>query len=214
MGQSESLEKREPTTTRLIFVWLFGGIIEWIIQHFNQWLSPTTASVNLPFEAAFGHACAAIFFLLKWPEMFSASRMHPRLADLAIGTPTGYLMANIAAIMVGRSNFEGGWIWTNPHRQLAFISAVLIFPAAEELIYRGAILSSLMDRTSAPWAVLITTMAATVMHDTWRVAFPNQLLLCAVYFVCRRSLPASAIAHVVANAFVFAPGLLIGFYMK
>jgi membrane protease YdiL (CAAX protease family) len=102
---------------------------------------------------------------------------------------------------------------TNPQRKLTFICVVLVVPVTEELTYRAAILGSLLQRTSTIWAVLITATAATVMHDAWRVAFPDQILLCTAYLVCRRSLPASIIAHAVANAAVFAPGLLIVFHL-
>jgi len=201
-------------TKRLVFVWLFGGIIEWTIQYLNQWLSPSTAGENLPFEAVIGDVCAVLFFLWKWPQMFASSRIRPRLIDLAVGIPMGYLMANITVAILGKSALEADWTLTNPQRKLTFICVVLIVPVAEELTYRAAILGSLMDRTSTIWAVLITTAAATIMHDSWRVAFPGQILLCTAYLICRRSIPASIIAHAVANAVVFAPGLLIVFHLR
>lgn len=63
MSQPETRPKGEIfSTKRLVFVWLFGGIIEWTIQYANQWLSPSTAGKNLPFEAAIGDVCAVLFF--------------------------------------------------------------------------------------------------------------------------------------------------------
>jgi membrane protease YdiL (CAAX protease family) len=200
-------------TKRLAFVWLFGGIIEWTIQYLNRWLSPLTAGENLPFEAVVGDVCAVLFFLWKWPQMFALSRIRPRLIDLAVGIPTGYLMTNISVAILGKSALAADWVATNPQRKLTFICVVLVVPVTEELTYRAAILGSLLQRTSTICAVLITATAATVMHDAWRVAFPDQILLCTAYLVCRRSLPASIIAHAVANAAVFAPGLLIVFHL-
>jgi len=217
MADSDTAKHSERGETvgakRLVFVWLFGGIIEWIIQYFNRWLSPAIATQNLPFEAVIGGVVAVLFFLWKWPRMFAPSRFRPRLSDLAIGLPVGYLMTNIAAAIVGKSAFEADWMLTNPQRKLTFICAVVIVPVVEELIYRAAILGSLLQKTLPIWAVLITTTAATIMHDSWRVAFLGQALLCAAYLAGRRSLPASIIAHAVANAAIFAPGLLIVFHL-
>jgi membrane protease YdiL (CAAX protease family) len=215
MSQPDACAKKVAfDTKRLVFVWLFGGIIEWTIQYFNQWLSPSTASDYLPYEAAIGDVCAVLFFLWQWPYVFVLSRVKPRLADLAVGIPLGYLISNIAAVIIGREAILNEWVLTNPARKLTFICAVLIVPVAEELIYRGAILGSLLERTATFWAVVITAAAATVMHDYWLTAFPSQVLLCAAYLIRRRSLPASIIAHATANALVFAPSLLIVFHMK
>jgi membrane protease YdiL (CAAX protease family) len=123
-------------------------------------------------------------------------------------------MANISAAILGRSALENDWILTNPARKLTFICAVLIVPVAEELIYRGAILGSLLERTSVLWAVAITVAGATVMHDSWLTAFPGQVFLCTAYLIRRRSIPASIIAHATANAAIFAPSLLIVFHTK
>lgn len=201
-------------TKRLLFVWLFGGVIEWIIQYFNEWLSPSTAGSNLPFEAAVGDVCAVFFFLWKWPQMFALSRIWPRPTDLAVGVALGYLMTNIQALMIGRTTFDRDWMLTNPQRTLTFVCAVLIVPIAEELIYRGVILASLLERTSMIWAAVTTVIAATIMHDVWWMALPGQVLLCAAYLIRGRSLSASITAHMVANAVSFAPGLLIAFHMK
>ena len=89
---------------------------------------------------------------------------------------------------------------------------MLIVPVYEELIYRAAILGSLLERMSTTFAVLLVVTAATIMHDAWRVAFPDQILLCMAYIVCRRSLAASIIAHAVANLAVLTPNLLIAFH--
>jgi membrane protease YdiL (CAAX protease family) len=214
MNQSKTRgTSRVASTKRLLFVWLFSGIIEWAIQYLNQWLSPSTAADNLGFEAVIGDVCAVLFFLWKWPQMFATSRFRPCLGDLAVGIPLGYLMTNITGAILGKSAFCNDWMLTNPQRKLTFICAVLIVPLAEEITYRGAILGSLLEKTSLIWAVLITTAAATIMHDSWRVAFPDQILLCTAYLSRRRSLPASIIAHAVANAAIFAPSLLIVFHI-
>jgi len=215
MSQDETRARgAEVSAKRLVFVWLFGGIIEWTIQYLNQWLSPFTARDNLPFESAIGHTSAVLFFFWKWPQLFVSSRIRPRLSDLAVGVPLGYLMTNISAAILGRSAFSSDWVLTNPQRKLSFICAVLIMPVVEELIYRGAILGSLLEKTSMFWAVATTVTAATIMHDFWRVALPDQILLCTAYLIGRRSIPASTIAHATANALIFAPGLLIVFHIK
>jgi membrane protease YdiL (CAAX protease family) len=209
-------QKRVASTSseRLIFIWLFAAIIEWTLQYLNRALSPLTAADNLLYDVAIGDICATVLFIWRWPQIFASSRVRPRLIDFAVGIPTGYLMTNIAALIIGRSNFADQWIFTHPHRGLTLIAVVLIAPLEEELVYRGAFLGSLLPRTSTVWAVVITVAAATIMHDTWRVACVNQLLLCSVYLVCRRSLAASFIAHAVGNAVAFAPSLLFVFHFK
>jgi len=200
-------------TGRLAFIWLFGGIIEWTIQYLNRWLYPSSAGGNLPFQAAAGDVCAVFFYLWKWPKMFALSRIRPQPADLVLGVMLGYLMTNIQAAMLGRSALNNDWLLTNPHRKLTFLCAVLIVPIAEELIYRAAILGSLLERTSTFWAVTLTVIAATIMHDVWWMALPGQILLCAAYVFRSRSLVSSITAHMVANALVFAPSLLIAFHV-
>jgi membrane protease YdiL (CAAX protease family) len=215
MSQPETRERvTGASTRRLVFVWLFGGIIEWTIQYVNRWVSPFTASNNLPFEAVIGDVCAVAFFLWKWPQMFAMLKIRLRVGDAVVGVAVGYLMTNIAAAIVGKATFESDWMVTNPQRTLTFVCAVLIVPVAEEMIYRAAILASLLERTSFFWAIAITSTAATIMHDSWRVAFPGQLLLCAAYLIRRRSIVASTIAHITANALVLTPSLLVIFHMK
>jgi membrane protease YdiL (CAAX protease family) len=91
---------------------------------------------------------------------------------------------------------------------------VLIMPVVEELIYRGAILASLLERTTTFWAIAVTVAAATIMHDSWRIALPDQILLCMAYLIRGRSVATSVIAHVVANALIFVPNLVILFHIK
>ena len=64
------------------------------------------------------------------------------------------------------------------------------------------------------WAVVITIAAATIMHDVWWMALPGQIVFCTAYLIRGRSLSASITAHTVANALVFAPGLLIVFHLR
>jgi membrane protease YdiL (CAAX protease family) len=191
MSKPETHEKGVALATKqLVYAWLFGGIIEWTIQYLNRWLSPSTANDNLPFQAVIGDVCAVFFFLWKWPRVFLLSTIRLRVGDLAVGIVLGLLMSNISAAILGRSAVENDWALTNPARKLTLICAVLIVPVVEEMIYRGVILGSLLERTSTLWAVIITTVAATIMHDSWLVAFPSQILLCTAYLIRKRSIPA------------------------
>ncbi len=198
-----------------MFVWLLGGLIGWPIQYLHRAISPATANDYLPFEILFGNACAVFYFLLKWPRLLTLSRIKPRLGDLAVGLLLGYLDINLGAVIVGKSDFLNDPILTFPAKKLTFICAVLVVPLVEELIYRGFILGSLSHRTSTFWAIAITALGATVMHDYWPAALPSQVLLCAAYLIQGRSLPASIIAHAVGNAAIFAPTfVLVLHFMK
>lgn len=214
--QSESKQKDRTmlSTAQLLFVWFFPGVITWTIQYVNRWRSPFTAGRNLPFQAAVGDVIAVALFLWRWPRVFAVSRIRPCFMDLAVGTGIGYLMTNIQALMIGRTEFERDWLLTNSQRRLTFFCAVLIAPAAEELIYRGAILCSLLAKMPMPWAVLITVVAAAVQHDVWWLALPGQILLCVAYLIRGRSLASSTIAHLVANAVVFWPTILFAFHLN
>ncbi len=203
-----------PTTKRIAFIWLLGGIIEWTMQYCNRWFSPSTASSNLPFEAALGNAIAVIFFLWKWPEMFALSRIRPRLGDLITGLLIGYAGANIAAALVGRVAFENDWIFIDPHRKLTIFCTALVAPLTEECIYRGGILALLLERTSTVWAAAITVTLAGIMHNSFWIAIPGQVLLTIAYLVRGRSLASSIIAHATANSVIFVPSLLIVFHLK
>ncbi len=95
--------------------------------------------------------------------------------------------------------------------KLLFVCHVLVIPVAEELIFRGVILGSLCKRMSLLWAVLITVVAATVLHSG-PYAFVPQLFLCGAYLARHRSLPASIAAHAVTNALVWFPHLVVAFH--
>jgi membrane protease YdiL (CAAX protease family) len=215
MQRSSAAElNARPPLKRIAFIWLFGGTIGWTLQYLNRWFSPSTAIDNLPLDVAIGNVAAVVFFFLKWPEMFARSRVRPLLSDLATGLLAGYAGANIAAALAGRSAFENYWIFTNPHRKLTILCVALIAPTTEELIYRAGILGLLLERTSTLWAGVITITLAAVMHDSFWMAFPGQILLTATYLIRGRSLSSSIIAHVTWNSLIFFPSLLIVFHRK
>jgi membrane protease YdiL (CAAX protease family) len=65
---------------------------------------------------------------------------------------------------------------------------------------------------SAPWAVLIASAAAAVLHlppARWLSVFVGWMILCGIYLARDRSLPASITAHVVTNALVWFPNLMV-----
>jgi membrane protease YdiL (CAAX protease family) len=202
-------------TKRLMFAWLLGGLVPSWLWYVQYRVAPLTAEYN-PFVTAFVDVCAVLFFVWRWPRVFGLSRLRPRASDLAVGALVGYLCTNVSVCLPAM----GEWPWTLQiaafcprHRTMLFLMVlfvchVLVIPTAEELIFRGVILGSLCKRTSVLWAVLITAVAAAVLHGG-PDAFVPQLFLCGAYLVRHRSLPASIAAHAVTNALVWFPNLVV-----
>jgi membrane protease YdiL (CAAX protease family) len=139
------------------------------------------------------------------------------MSDLAFGILGGYLCLNIEVYVPA---LPIAWplptIWAtssySPHLPLLFVCHVLIIPMMEELLSRGMILASLCKRISVLWAVLITSAAGAVLHlppTRWPSIFVAWLILCGIYLVRDRSLPASIAAHAVTNALVWFPNLVV-----
>lgn len=205
-------------TRRLVVVWLLGGAVPGWLWYAQYGLAPLTAEYG-PFVTTFADVCAVLFVFWRWPRVFGLSRLRPRVSDLAVGALVGYLCINVSICLPAM----GEWPWTVQmsafcprHRtmlflKLLFVCHVLVIPAVEELIFRGVILGSLCKRTSVLWAVLITAVAAAVLHDG-PYAFVPQLFLCGAYLARHRSIPASIAAHVVTNALVWWPNLVVAFH--
>lgn len=163
---------------------------------------------------------AVLICLWKWRRVFGLSCLRPRASDLAFGALGGYLCYNIQVLIPAlRIPWPGTISWMSrpfPHQELLFVYSVLLIPATEELLSRGAMLASLLKKMPAPWAVLITSAAAAVVHlppARWSSAFVAWLILCGIYLVRGRSLPASFAAHAVTNALAWRPGLVLTGYL-
>jgi membrane protease YdiL (CAAX protease family) len=140
--------------------------------------------------------------------------------DLAAGVLGGYLCSNVAVLIPA---MPVAWplatTWAtrsySRHLELLFVCHVLVIPVVEELFSRGVILASLCKKTSVPWAVLITSAAAAVLHlppTRWLSVFVAWLILCGIYLARDRSIPASIAAHVVTNALGWFPNLVVARY--
>ena len=77
------------------------------------------------------------------------------------------------------------------------------------------ILSSLCKSTPVLLAILVTAVAAAVVHlpvTRWTSAFVANSILCGLYLARRGSLPASIAAHAGMNASVWFPNLMVATY--
>ena len=212
-------------TKRLAAAWLLVGVVPLALGYAFHRVAPLASVEYAPFVVAFLDVCAVLFFLWRWPRVFGLSRLRPRVSDLVVGVLGGYLCSNVT-VLIPAIPIALPWATTwgitwatslyRPHLEILFVCHVLVVPAAEELFSRGVILASLCKRTSVPWAVLITSAAAAVLHlppTRWLSVFVAWLILCGIYLARDRSIPASIAAHVVTNALSWFPNLVVAGYL-
>ncbi len=201
---------------RVAAVWLLWDVGPLLFLYALGRVAPDVSEEYGPFVMAVLLFCAVLFCVWRLPHVLRLSRLRPTLGDLAIGGLGGYLCYNIEILI---PDLPIPWtLSTGPignsrsHLELLFICHVFVVPAAEELISRGVILASLLKKMSSPWAVLITSAAAAVLHlppARWSSVFVAWVILCGIYLARGRSLPASFAAHAVTNALGWFPGLVI-----
>jgi membrane protease YdiL (CAAX protease family) len=210
-------------TKRLAGAWLLIGVVPIALGYTFHPVAWLVSGDYSAFVTAFVYVCAVVFFLWRWPRVFGRSRLRPRVSDLAFGALGGYLCFNVIVLIPA---IPIAWPWATTwaigsysrHLELLFVCHVFVIPAGEELFSRGVILASLCKRMPVPWAVLITSVAATVLHlppARWLSVFVAWLILCGIYLARDRSLPASIAAHVVTNALAWFPNLVVaGHFLK
>ena len=210
-------------TKRLAAAWLLAGVVPLALGYAFYRVAPLASGEYAPFVTALFYVCAVLFFLWRWPRVFRLSRLRPRVSDLAVGALGGYLCTNVT-VLIPATPIAWPWATTwatslyRPHLEILFVCHVLVVSAAEELFSRGVILASLCKKMPAPWAVLITSAAAAVLHlppTRWLSVFVAWLILCGIYLARDRSIPASIAAHVVTNALCWFPNLVVaGYFLK
>ncbi len=201
----------------VVAAWLLGGVVPVCLWYAFGRVAPAASGEYGPFVAAFLDVCVVLFFIRRRPSVFRLSRLRPRFSDIAVGLAGGYLCLNVQ-VLIPSIPIK----WPLPttsaataffmHRELLFVCHVLVVPAAEELFSRGVILASLCKRMSIPWAVLITSVAASVLHlppTRWLSVFVAWVILCGIYLARDRSLPAAITAHAMTNALVWFPNLVV-----
>ncbi|MBI3474512.1 MAG: CPBP family intramembrane metalloprotease [Acidobacteria bacterium] len=77
-------------------------------------------------------------------------------------------------------------------------SAILVAPIIEEMA-RAAMQCTLLQRIGVFWAVVTTATLWATAHAHFWIALPQQLALSVIFVSCRKSLPATIIAHLVMN---------------
>ena len=82
---------------------------------------------------------------------------------------------------------------------LTLALSVLIAPVVEEILCRGIILESFLQKHSVLFSVLLTTILFAFDHANFWPALAGQIMLSTVYLCSRRSLTMSMIAHAISN---------------
>jgi membrane protease YdiL (CAAX protease family) len=202
---------------RIAAAWLLGGVVPVSLWYAFDRVLPAASGEYGPFVTAFLEVCVVLIFIWRWPRVFRLSRLRLQLSDLAVGIMGGYLCLNVEMLIPAipikwpLATSSAAMASSLP-RELLFVCHVLVIPAAEELFSRGVILASLCKRMSVPWAILITSVAGSVLHlppTRWLSVFVGWAILCGIYLARDRSLPASITAHAVTNALVWFPNLVV-----
>jgi len=88
---------------------------------------------------------------------------------------------------------------------LAFITLVVVAPIAEEILFRGYLLSKLRSHVATWIAVLITSLLFAVVHFAWNVGidvFALSIVLCLVT-IWTKSLWPAILIHMLKNGIAF-----------
>lgn len=134
------------------------------------------------------------------PHLLALSRWQPRWIDVILGALLGLLVPAVLFITV-RSPIQT--LHLRPLPRSSFLPIVLIAPMIEEIVCRGIFLKSLKSYLPRLAAIVIVTVLIAFGHNSFWVVLPSQLMFSIIYIALGDSLPASMVAHVVNNAFVF-----------
>ncbi len=94
---------------------------------------------------------------------------------------------------------------------LAFVSAVLIAPVIEEIVFRGMMLRAFAKHTPVWGAVLLSSAIFALIHFTFGVFFPLMILgvVMAVLTVKTRSLYPAIVFHMINNSMAFVAEFIL-----
>ena len=94
---------------------------------------------------------------------------------------------------------------------LAFISAVLIAPIIEEIVFRGMLLRAFAKHTPVWTAVLFSSIVFSLIHFTPGVFFPLMILgaVMAVLTVKTRSIYPAIVFHMINNSMAFVAEIVL-----
>jgi len=137
-----------------------------------------------------------VFFavLLVRPQILELSTKAISLRGGLLAIATGYVVANITLIVVGKSFAEEA-----SGLGFRYIFVWLVAPFFEELVFRGTILASLLQRSPKVIAIVLSAVLVGTLHESVWNAILGELLFGVLYVSNRRSLGVSLLAHVTAN---------------
>lgn len=185
--------------------------------------------VYIAFVAAVGYGPAVVWCWWAAGRWGTASRRHtlglvPSWSDLGWG-PLIWFVAIVAQIIVGAllvifdvpsgSNIEDVSEIGSDSTYIAVVllSAVVMAPLVEEILFRGLVLRGLMSVMAAPWAVVMQAVAFGALHvdpalGTANIGLVLVLSIVGVVlgtgaYLLRRITP-SIVAHAIFNAVVLA----------
>jgi membrane protease YdiL (CAAX protease family) len=160
------------------------------------------------FQGMLSFSTTAIFLLFVcWhrPRVLHLSTFHVRIQDVFLALLTGYLGVNVSAFTLAKGTSMG----TLMEDKYAVLFYPILVPIAEEILHRGVLLNSLLERMPSPWAVLIISLATGALHENFVSALIAEGFLSALYVWRRRSLPSSIVAHMVMNGVLLFPELIV-----
>lgn len=143
---------------------------------------------------------ASIVFYLR-PGLIALSRWRPRWSDCAVGIPLGILVPTILWLAI-RNPVDT--LRLHPLPLASILPIVCLGPIVEEIVFRGTVLRSFKSYLPLTVAILLATFLVSLIHPHFWAAMPIQLTLSVLYVAMCDSMPASIVAHIANNAFVFA----------
>lgn len=184
-------------------IWFLFTGVQWALWLINQAVSPNTVErLNQVWFVVAGVIAVALIVKQR-PTIFSASVLRPRWPDLPLALIVGYVDVNIRFLLL-EPPFTLGF-----DAPLKMILVIVFLPIIEELICRGAIVRSLIQRMHIVWAILLSSALFSLAHIAFWPAFAAQVFLSLIYIVRNRSLAASLMYHVITNCLVFFPHILV-----
>lgn len=207
---SDTLCKRAQlyTTAGALGIWLLFTGIQWFLWLLNRAISPGTVErLNQAWFVVAGILTIGIILKQK-PAIFAASSFTLNLQDFLIVASIGYLDVNLRFLVL-TPPFESGFA---PLLKMTVVIGIL--PVIEELICRGVVVASLLQRMHPASVIIVSSAVFAFFHIDFWPAFVAEVFISLVYILRRRSLAVAIVYHILGNTLVWFPKFIIAAHFR
>ncbi len=171
-----------PENNRAVFDPLMSLLFLWSYNHYGYW--PSFADFGLTKEKFLGSLRKGLLWAVGAQGL---SYILGKILPIILGP-----WAKWAETSMDVPVYLWGWV-------AFFIRVVIFAPIIEEIIFRGIVFGTIRHKSGRRWALVITTLAFTLLHGVNPVSFV-QILIPGIAFVLLYEREGSLAAPVITHA--------------